>query len=191
MALNQTFHWADQSLRLIALLCGVMAAGFVGNLLTGGFLTQWGIHPRQLSSLWTIFTAPFLHASFGHLMNNLAGFSVLAFLVLLRGKACFIQSSVIIIVIGGLLVWMFARSANHIGASGWIFGLWSLLLAMAWFERSFTSIALAIAVLFFYGGMIWGILPLRSFVSFESHLFGLIAGILAAFLWRKGLRLFS
>lgn len=181
----------DQSIRLVALLCGLMVAGFIGSLLTGGFLNQWGIHPRQVATLWTVVTSPFLHASLGHLLNNLAGFSVLAFLVLLRGKACFIQSSLIIVVVGGLLVWMLGRSANHIGASGWIFGLWGFLLAMAWFERSFTSIALAIAVIFFYGGMIWGILPLRRFVSFEAHLFGLVAGVLAAFLWRKGFRLFS
>lgn len=181
----------DQSIRLVALLCGLMVAGFIGNLLTGGYLNQWGIHPRHLASLWTVFSAPFLHGSFGHLLNNLAGFSVLAFLVLLRGRACFIQCSLIIVSVGGVLVWILGRSANHIGASGWIFGLWGLLLAMAWFERSFTSIALAIAVIFFYGGMIWGILPLHRFVSFEAHLFGLVAGVLAAFLWRKGFRLFS
>jgi membrane associated rhomboid family serine protease len=179
----------DQSIRLVALLCGLMVAGFVGSLITGGYLNQWGIHPRHLGSIWTIFTSPFLHASIGHLLNNLAGFAVLAFLVMLRGKACFIQASLIIVVVGGLLVWLFGRSANHIGASGWIFGLWGLLLAMAWFERSFTSIALAVVVIFFYGGMIWGILPLRRFVSFEAHLFGLVAGVLAAYLWRKGLRL--
>lgn len=181
----------DQSVRFIAVLCGLILAGFIGSLLTGGWLNQWGIHPRQVSSIWTIFTAPFLHASLTHLLNNLAGFGVLAFLVLLRGKACFIQASFIIVAVGGLLVWALGRSANHIGASGWIFGLWGLLLAMAWFERSFTSIALAVAVIFFYGGMIWGILPLRSYVSFEAHLFGLLAGVLAAFLWRKGLRLFG
>ncbi|MEY4590352.1 MAG: hypothetical protein RL497_2428 [Pseudomonadota bacterium] len=181
----------DQSIRLLILLCGLMLLGFVGNLLTGGWLNQWGIHPRQFSSLWNVLSTPFLHANLAHLISNLTGFSVLAFLVLLRGKACFIQSSLVIVVVGGLLVWLLGRSANHIGASGWIFGLWGLLLAMAWFERSFTSIALAFAVVFFYGGMIWGVLPLRSFVSFEAHLFGLLAGVLAAFLWRKGFRLFT
>ena len=50
----------DQSVRFIAVLCGLMLAGFIGSLLTGGWLNQWGIHPRQVSSIWTIFTAPFL-----------------------------------------------------------------------------------------------------------------------------------
>ena len=123
-------------------------------------------------------------------MNNLAGFGVLAFLVLLRGKACFIQASFIIVAVGGLLVWALGRSANHIGASGWIFGLWGLLLAMAWFERSFTSIALAVAVIFLWRYDL-GILPLRSYVSFEAHLFGFAGGCIGGVLWRKGLRLFG
>lgn len=94
-------------------------------------------------------------------------------------------SSLIIIVLTGLLVWVFARKAVHIGASGWVFGLWSLSIAIAFFQRSFVNIAIAVFVLFFYGGMIYGVLPQDRYVSFESHLFGAIAGIVCAYFMTK------
>jgi membrane associated rhomboid family serine protease len=91
-----------------------------------------------------------------------------------------VKASAVIILLGGALVWLFARPGDHIGASGWIFGLWSLVIALAWFDRSPRNIAIALAVVFFYGGMVFGVLPTQG-VSFESHLFGAIAGVFAAF----------
>jgi len=88
---------------------------------------------------------------------------------------------IFIIAVGGLLVWVFGRSASHVGASGWIFGLWSLCVATAWFDRRFGNILLAVLVLFFYGSMILGVLPGDPAVSFEMHLAGAIAGVLCAF----------
>ena len=90
-----------------------------------------------------------------------------------------------IIGVGGALVWLFARPGDHIGASGWIFGLWSLVIALAWFDRSPRNITIALAVLFFYGGMVFGVLPTQGYISFESHLFGAIAGVFAAFTLSK------
>ncbi len=83
------------------------------------------------------------------------------------------------------MVWLFARPAIHIGASGWIFGLWSLTIAMAWFDRRFINIVIAVFVIFFYGGMFYGVLPGRPGVSFESHLFGAVAGVICALLMAK------
>jgi membrane associated rhomboid family serine protease len=180
----------NQSVRLLGGVAGFMLLVFVANLFSAGWLNQFGIHPRQWSSLWTLLSAPFLHANLPHLLSNLTSFLVLGFLCGLRGRGFFLQSSLIIILLGGFLVWLAGRQANHIGASGWIFGLWALLLATAWFERSFTSIVVAIVVVALYGGMVFGVLPVQRFVSFESHLFGAVAGILAAYLWRRGVRLF-
>jgi membrane associated rhomboid family serine protease len=92
----------------------------------------------------------------------------------------FVYSSVIIITVSGILVWLFGRDANHIGASGWVFGLWSLSISLAWFDRRMMNIVIAILVILFYGGMVFGMLPQDSSVSFESHLFGALAGVLAA-----------
>ncbi|MEE9544147.1 MAG: rhomboid family intramembrane serine protease [Rhodospirillales bacterium] len=85
----------------------------------------------------------------------------------------------------GVLVWLFARGVPHVGASGLVLGYFGALLARAYFERGLVSIAVACVTMILYGGMLWGILPLRSYISFESHLFGLIAGIAVAWLGQK------
>jgi len=72
------------------------------------------------------------------------------------------------------------RPALHIGASGLVFGYFGYLVARGWYERRLGSILLAVVVIVLYGGLIVGVLPARGLVSWEAHLFGLIAGILAA-----------
>lgn len=170
---------------VIAALCALMAAIHIIDLVLGGVLKGFGIQPRELDSAYTIFTAPFLHGDFGHLGSNLVGLAVLGMLSLLNGIRYFLKASLLIIALGGALVWLFGREATHIGASGWIFGLWSLVIALAWFDRRPRNIAIAVGVAFFYGGMIFGVLPTDSRISFESHLFGAIAGVIAAFLLSK------
>ncbi len=173
-------HW-----KAIAGTSAAMVGVHVVNIFTGGYLSTFGIEPREIGSAYTIATAPWLHANIGHLGSNLAAFVVLGSLVLLQGLRYFVKASALIILLGGALVWMFARDATHIGASGWIFGLWSLVIALAWFDRSPRNISIALAVVFFYGGMVFGVLPTAGYISFESHLFGAIAGIFAAFTLSK------
>ncbi len=159
------------------------------NILLSGRLLHYGITPHDARSLPYIFTAPFLHGSWGHLLNNLFGMCIFSALCLLRGIRFYVKSSLFIITLTGLLVWFFGRPSIHIGASGWIFGLWSLSIAMAWFQRSFGNIAVAVFVAFFYGGMVYGVLPGDASISFESHLFGALSGVLCAYLMaRKKLR---
>ncbi|MEQ1725654.1 MAG: rhomboid family intramembrane serine protease [Sphingopyxis sp.] len=165
---------------MIALPCAAMTALFIVDFLLGGALKNFGIHPRDVGSLYTIFTAPWLHADFWHLANNMAGFAVFGLLTVLNGPRYFAVASAIIIGISGLLLWLFGRDANHIGASGWIFGLWSLTIALAWFERSLRHILIGMAVIFFYGTMLFGMLPSDQRISFEGHIFGALAGIVAA-----------
>lgn len=157
----------------------------VVNMLLQYRLTQYGIHPRELTSLWTIFTAPFLHGSIYHLANNLVGLCLFSGLYFVHSLRRYIDSSIIIIAITGILVWLFGRNATHIGASGWVFGLWSLCIATAWFERRFLNIVIALFVILFYGGVIYGVLPRDASVSFESHLFGVIAGAICAYINSK------
>lgn len=173
-------HW-----KAIAVISAAMTAVHVLDSFTGGHLKSFGIQPREIGSAYTIATAPWLHADFAHLGSNLAAFVVLGSLALLNGLRYFVKASILIIVLGGILVWLFGRESTHIGASGWIFGLWSLVIALAWFDRSPRNIAIALAVVFFYGGMVFGVLPTQSYVSFESHLFGAVAGVFAAFTLSK------
>ena len=92
--------------------------------------------------------------------------------------------SVFISVFAGGGVWLMGREGVHIGASGLVFGYFGYLVARGLFERSLVSILIAVAVAVFYGGLIFGILPLDGFVSWEGHLFGLIGGIITA--WMQG-----
>jgi len=178
-----------ERLKVIAILCGLFVAVHFANLLSGGYLNSYGIEPREIDSIYTIFAAPWLHGDFTHLGNNMLAIVVFSFLCLFNGRRYFLVASFMIIAITGILVWLFARDALHIGASGWIFGLWSLIIALGWIERSFRNIVVAIGVVFFYGGMVFGVLPTTGFVSFESHLFGAIAGIITAIFLERNRKL--
>jgi membrane associated rhomboid family serine protease len=85
----------------------------------------------------------------------------------------------------GLLVWLFARPATHIGVSGVVYGYFGYLVLAGFLSGKFKLIIISVLVAFFYGGLIFGILPSSPFVSWESHLFGFIAGLVAAKLWAK------
>ena len=150
-------------------------------LLFNGALDGLGIVPRQVGGLRGIPLAPLLHGSFGHLMANTLPFLALGALVRLRHSRQFVTVSLIVIAVSGLGTWLFGPPHTvHIGASGLIFGYFAFLLVTAWYERSFSAIALAILVIALYGGIVWGILPQANGVSWQGHLFGLIGGGLAA-----------
>ena len=176
--LSSKFRW-------LFFLAGLMVVVHLINWVFQGWLYQFGLMPRQLGSLPGIYIAPFLHGSVGHLINNLFGLCVFSSLLFVHSLRRYLWSSFFIITVTGLLVWGFGRSALHIGASGWVFGLWSLTIATAWFDRKLLNAFVAILVIFFYGSMLWGLLPTDPDVSFESHFFGAMAGILCAFVQHR------
>ena len=178
-------HLLKSKLKIIILVCGACAGIHLVNSLLGSPLNVFGIYPRNPASLPFIFTAPWIHGGWFHLISNLPGLAILSALCLVRGVPFYLKSSFLIIVITGLLVWLVARPAYHIGASGWIFGLWSLSLALAYFERSLLNIAIAIFVAIFYGGMIFGVLPSSPHISWEGHAAGAIAGIVTAYIMTR------
>ncbi|KRP45069.1 Rhomboid family protein [Pseudomonas libanensis] len=170
---------ALKGFKTIAGLALLMVALQLLNVATGYSLMAFGLVPRTLHGLVGILTSPFLHASFAHLSANLIAFLLLGTLVILDGLHRFITVSAIVIVLGGALVWLFGFSGIHVGASGWVFGLWAYLLARAWFHRSWSNLITAGVVAVLYGGLILGFLP-RQGVSVEGHLFGALAGFIAA-----------
>ena len=132
--------------------------------------------------------APFLHDDFSHLIANSVPLAVLGGIVLLRGLRGWLRVSAVIIIAGGLVTWLAARSGNHIGASGLVFDYLGFLLAAAYFERSFRAIVTAVIVFFVYGSLLIGVLPVAPGVSWESHLFGALAGVGVAFFLAKAKR---
>lgn len=148
-----------------------------------GSLDALGVQPRTLVGLRGILFMPFLHGSFGHVLANTIPFLILGWLVMLGGISQFFTVTAVTIVVSGLGVWLFG-SANsvHIGASGLIFGYFGFILTKAYFERSLSSIVLAVFVFALYGGLLLGAFPQRAGISWQGHLFGFIGGALSAYL---------
>jgi membrane associated rhomboid family serine protease len=99
-----------------------------------------------------------------------------------RERWHFALVTVMAMLLGGLGVWTFGATGSvHIGASGVIFGYLGFLLLSGFFERRFGAILVSLGVGVAYGGLVWGVLPSRPGISWEGHLFGFLAGILAAY----------
>ena len=157
------------------------AVFIVNKFLFGSRLNTLGILPHYLIGLRGILFAPFLHGSFYHVAANTLPFIVLGWFVMLRNIKDFYFVSFMSALIGGVGTWVFGRPGSvHIGASGIIFGYLGYLLFRGYFERSFVAIAISLIIGITYGGLIWGLLPTRSYISWEAHLFGFIGGIVAA-----------
>jgi membrane associated rhomboid family serine protease len=178
---------------------GITILGFVALLylveafdsVTGHRLDINGIRPLQADGLWGIIFAPLLHASWQHLFANTVPALVLGFLVTLTGLSRFIAATVIVWVVGGFGTWLIGNlgstcggSADIIGASGLIFGWLTFLLVFGWFARNVIQIIVGLVVLFLYGWVLWGAVPVHGCtgISWQGHLCGGIAGVLAAYL---------
>lgn len=150
-------------------------------------LEQFGLIPRNGSHLVGIITMPFLHGSLQHIMSNTVPLLVL--LTLLAGSRANSRSIVLtIMLLGGALLWLFGRGAAlHIGASVLVFGLAVFLIVSGLLERRLVPLAIAIFVTFMYGSsLLSGVLPWQPGVSWDGHLFGGIAGAIAAFFLVRG-----
>jgi len=146
----------------------------------GASLGQYGVYPGQLSGLIGILLSPMIHSSFLHLMANTAPLLILG-TALLYGYPRSARIVIPAVYVGsGLGVWLFAREAYHIGASGLSFGFMFFVFTVGVLRRDRLAIALSMIVFFLYGSMIWGVFPSASSVSFESHLFGAIIGLTLA-----------
>lgn len=143
-----------------------------------------GIYPRHAIGLIGLVCAPLVHASFAHLFANSAPTLIIGTMLLYGYPRA---SKVLLPVVyfgGGFGVWLFAREAYHIGASGLVFGMLFFVLTVGILRWDRRAIALSLVVFFLYGSMIWGVLPLAREISFESHLGGALIGILMAFMLR-------
>jgi membrane associated rhomboid family serine protease len=153
-----------------------------------GQLARFGIVPRTLEGLRGIAFAPFLHAGTAHLAANSVGLLIFGGLVLLRNETHFWLVALIGALLGGFGTWLFGRPLIHIGASGVIFAWFGYLLSTGVFERRLGAILLSLLAVFGWGGLIYGVLPGQPGVSWESHLFGVISGICAAWLIARNRR---
>jgi membrane associated rhomboid family serine protease len=174
----QTRRWQQIPLLLgcVALLWSIECI----NALLNHRLNRWGILPRTFTGLVGIPLSPFLHGSFVHLILNTVPLVTLGSFVAFYGTRIFLTVSLWIILLSGTALWLLGRSAYHVGASSVLFGYFGYLVARGWYERSVTALLVALLTLVLYGSIVWGVLPTRSYISWEGHLFGLLAGVLVA-----------
>jgi membrane associated rhomboid family serine protease len=183
--------------RSTLLVGGATVVGFVALLYVIEFFDQLdrhrldenGIRPREADGLWGILFAPLLHAGWPHLNGNAGFVLVLGFLMTLAGLSRFIWATAIVWILGGFGTWLIGNigapsgvETNHIGASGLILGWLTFLLVFGLFTRSVWQIVTGVVVLFLYGSILLGVLPGTAGVSWQGHLSGAVAGIVAAYL---------
>jgi len=149
-------------------------------------LSNLGIYPRTLKGIPGIFLSPLIHNDFTHLLNNALPLLLLSVALFYFYSEVAIRVFSVTYLLTGLLVWLWGRTAWHIGASGLIYGLASFLFFSGLIRRYFRLIALSLLVVFLYGEMVWGIFPgIYKEISWESHMLGFISGILLAVWYRK------
>jgi membrane associated rhomboid family serine protease len=150
-------------------------------LLHSAFKQRFGIVPRSRFNPLSILIAPFLHVDRRHLAANTIPFFILGSLVLIQGQLVFWLTTLTIILISGLGVWIFGKpNTRHMGASGLILGYFGYIMANVFFSPDPATIILAVIVAVLYLGLIWQVVPLKKGVSTTAHLFGFIGGIVAA-----------
>src|SRR3954447_25705805 len=147
----------------------------------GAHLAPNGIHPRDVDTLPDIAFAPFLHAGWGHLIGNTIPFLVLGATIALGGLARTVAVVVTVAVIGGVGTWLIGPAGtNHIGASGLVFGFAAYLVARGIFSRRPLHLFVGLVVLALYGTTLAFSLVPHPGISWQSHVFGAIGGIVAA-----------
>lgn len=146
---------------------------------------RFGLYPRSLSGLMGIITSPLIHGSFNHLFSNSIPLIILGTIIFSFYRQISFQVFFWVYTMTGIWVWAAARDAYHIGASGLIYGFVSFLFFSGIFRKNKRLLALSMFVVFVYGGLVWGVFPIRMGVSWESHLLGSLAGLITAYHFRK------
>ncbi len=151
----------------------------------GTSLIRLGVFPQKIEGLPGILTSPLIHGSWDHLFYNSISFMILGSIIFWFYPKIALRSFVWLYLLSGLGVWIFAQpNSFHIGASGLVYGMVSLVFWNGVFRRNLKSTVLALIILVLYAGYFGGIVPGKEGVSWESHLLGAIAGIMLAFFYK-------
>lgn len=155
----------------------------IGGFFKGGF-RDFALLPRHVEGLYGVLFHPLLHLDFAHLFNNTIPMLVLGFLLYNVYKEIAGRIFFIIYFLTGALMWVFARPSWHLGASGLVYGLAAFLFFSGIIRRHTKLMVISMLIVFLYGSMIWGILPIDPTISWEGHLFGALTGTMLAWVYR-------
>ena len=171
---------------ILAFVAGLYVIELVDTVL-GNRLDAAGVMPRDVEGLDGIVFAPLLHSGWDHLAANTVPLLVFGFLILLAGVARWLAVTAVVWLVGGAGIWLTGGDQTlHLGASVLAFGWLVYLIVRGFFSRSAPQVAIGLLLVFFYGGVLWGVLPGQPGVSWQGHLFGALGGLLAA--WWLGRR---
>ncbi|MCA6363356.1 MAG: rhomboid family intramembrane serine protease [Bacteroidetes bacterium] len=148
-------------------------------------LRHLALFPRHTEGLYGIVFHPLLHADFSHLIGNSIPLLVLGLLLFNAYKIIAHRVFFIMYLLTGILVWFFARESWHLGASGLVYGLAAFLFFSGIIRRHLKLMVISMLVVFLYGSMVWGVLPIDPTVSWEGHLFGALTGMMLAWVYRR------
>lgn len=148
-------------------------------------LSTYGLYPRTVDGLLGIITSPLLHADADHLASNTLPLLILGSVMFYFYRPIAFNIFGWVYIITGFWVWVVARPAYHIGASGLIYGFVTFIFFSGVFRKDAKLLAISLFVVFLYGSTTYGILPLSREISWESHLMGALAGLFTAYHFRN------
>lgn len=184
--LETTLNWmvykTKENFPFLCLLFLILWGTYFLNRLLGGALFYLGLVPRRWYGIQGILFSPFLHGNFNHLFFNTIPLLILSNFILMTGLDYFLIVSVLIILLSGILIWLFGRRGLHIGASSVITGYWSFLIMNMFYQPSLMTWILGGLSVYYFAGIFLGIFPSEEDVAWEGHLFGLLAGICTSYL---------
>lgn len=150
-------------------------------------LYKYGVLPRNFSGLIGVLTSPFIHstANYSHILNNSLPMFVLTWLLFYSYRTVATKVFVFIYLFTGVVVWLLGRETYHIGMSGVIYGLTSFLIVSGFYRKNMRVAGISLLVIFLYGSIIWGVIPLDPSISWEGHFFGFLSGMIMAGVYRN------
>jgi membrane associated rhomboid family serine protease len=170
-----------------AIPCFFMLLAWIVFILEKTFhldLSVYGLFPRQLANLYGILTMPFIHGDLGHIFNNTISFIPLGILLFYFYPKHAWKIFGISYLFCGILTWIIGRSSYHIGASAMIYAFAAYIFTCGVKSRNRKLLAVSLIVVFVCGGMIWGIFPQNTGISWEGHLSGAVVGVVLAFIYK-------
>ncbi|RZZ84000.1 rhomboid family intramembrane serine protease [Pseudoxanthomonas winnipegensis] len=144
------------------------------------------IAPHTVQGLVGILTAPLLHGSVEHIASNAIALLMLGTLAGSVYPKATLRAWPLLWLGSGLGAWWLGDAGTrHLGASGLGHGLMFLVIGLGLLRRDRAAIAAGLIAFLFYGGMLLTVLPREPGVSWQAHLGGAVAGLLAAWWLRR------
>lgn len=162
---------------MLMLVLALYLIYFVDRYIFRRKLSRFGVRPRTKKGLIGIPISFLFHANFNHIFFNSIPLLVLGTFILAPGWGYLFIVTLLVGIGESTIVWLIGRPGNHIGISGIIMGFFGYVLMHAYLQPSVSTVMLAIVALYYFGSILFSVIPQGAGMSWESHLFGLLIGI--------------